>query len=53
MNMTLIQKVIIGSVVGGFNKINISYNDAYALLIIETLYDGIITEEPENTFKVI
>jgi two-component system response regulator YesN len=39
------QKVILGSVVCGFNKINISYNDAYVLLNNRSSYDGIITEE--------
>lgn len=39
------QKVILGNVVCGFNKINVSYNDAYALLNNRSSYDGIITEE--------
>ena len=39
-------KIVLGSVVDGFNKINISYNDACALLSSKSIYDGIITKEP-------
>lgn len=39
-------KIVLGSVVDGFNKINISYNDACALLSSKSTYDGIITKEP-------
>jgi len=39
-------KIVLGSVVDGFNKINISYNDACALLNSKNTYDGIITKEP-------
>lgn len=39
-------KIVMGSIVKGFNKINISYNDAYSLLNNKNIYDGIITKEP-------
>jgi len=39
-------KIVLGSVVCGFNKINISYNDACALLNNKNIYDGIVTKEP-------
>lgn len=42
------QKVILGSVVCGFNKINISYNDACFLLNNKTVEDRIITDEPRE-----
>jgi two-component system response regulator YesN len=41
-------KVILGSVVDGFNKINISYNDACVLLKNKSTYGGIITKEPSE-----
>lgn len=41
-------KVILGSVVGGFNKINISYNDACVLLNNKSTYGKIITKEPRE-----
>jgi two-component system response regulator YesN len=42
------QKVILGSVVCGFNKINVSYNDACSLLNNKTMEDEIITDEPRE-----
>lgn len=42
------QKVILGSVVCGFNKINVSYNDAYVLLNNKNTDDEIITGEPRE-----
>lgn len=39
-------RIVLGSVVDGFNKINISYNDACALFNNKNTYDGIITKEP-------
>ncbi|MBP8314150.1 helix-turn-helix transcriptional regulator, partial [Clostridium neonatale] len=39
-------KIVMGSIVEGFNKINISYNDACSLLNNKNIYDGIITKEP-------
>ncbi|MFW2490015.1 response regulator [Clostridium chromiireducens] len=41
-------KVILGSAVEGFNKINISYNDACTLLNNKSTYGGIITKEPRE-----
>ncbi|EKQ58308.1 MULTISPECIES: response regulator [unclassified Clostridium] len=41
-------KVILGSEVDGFNKINISYNDACVLLNNKSAYGGIITKEPRE-----
>jgi two-component system response regulator YesN len=42
------QKIILGSVAYGFNKINISYNDACVLLNNKSTYNGIITKEPRE-----
>lgn len=39
-------QIVLGSVVYGFNKINISYNDACNLLNSKSMYDGIIEKEP-------
>ena len=39
-------KVILGNEVYGFDKINISYNDACVLLNNKSTYGGIITKEP-------
>jgi len=39
-------KIVLGSVVDGFNKINISYNDACALFSSKNTYDKIVTIEP-------
>lgn len=42
------QKVILGSVVCGFDKVNISYNDACILLNNKNMNDGIITDKPRE-----
>lgn len=39
-------KIVMGSIVEGFNRVNISYNDACSLLNNKNIYDGIITKEP-------
>lgn len=39
-------RIVLGSIAQGFNKINISYNDACTLINNKNTYDGIITKEP-------